>query len=649
MKFSLQTRLIGGFLTVILICGAIATVVGVRMVGSAIVKQAQDKVRLDLNSARAIYGQGMENIRSTVRHTADRFFIEQALLAGKPESVAAEFDGICRAEGLDFLSLIRPDGAVLVRRSGPPAAARARAVAPDVVRAALSRGAAVASTAIVPAESLLRESGDLVARARIPVLDTPRARPAAHTEETAGMMWIAAAPVRDGQGRVLAALCGGRLLNRDDALVDKIKNTVYQDQLYAGKPEGTATVFQGDLRIATNVRTEDGKRAIGTRVSREVAECVLDRGKPWLERAFVVNDWYITAYEPIRNLSGDIVGMLYVGMLERRFADLRRRALWTFVAIAAAGAVLAVAVSLMLTRSLIRPVHALIDASRAFAAGRMHERVRPHDSIGEIRELGTAFNSMAASIQDRDEQLRRRAQEEISKAERLAMIGRLAAGVAHELNNPLGGILLLSRLLLKKAPAEGVQKENLQRIARDAERCQNIVRGLLDFARRREPRAEPVDVGTLVEDSLALVENQAIFHNITIDRQLKPGLPPVLVDAGQIQQVFVNLIMNAAEAMNGQGTLNIRSERGREGFVHASFRDTGRGIPPEDVDRLFEPFFTTKEVGRGTGLGLSISHGLVEAHGGKITVESRLGEGTTFVVSLPADTRQNVGCRGSLS
>ena len=223
------------------------------------------------------------------------------------------------------------------------------------------------------------------------------------------------------------------------------------------------------------------------------------------------------------------------------------------------------------------------------------------------------------------------------KSERLAMIGGLAAGVAHEINNPLGGILLLSGLLLRESKAEGTERENLQRIANDAGRCQKIVEGLLDFARQRRPQIEPRDVNDVVNKALSLLENQAIFHDIDIVRGLRSDLPPVGVDEGQMIQVFMNIIINAAEAMDGEGTLTAATSRDDDtGRVNVAFTDTGEGIPEQNMKRLFEPFFTTKEVGKGTGLGLSISHGIVETHGGEIQVKSRVGEGTTFVVSLPA-------------
>ena len=222
------------------------------------------------------------------------------------------------------------------------------------------------------------------------------------------------------------------------------------------------------------------------------------------------------------------------------------------------------------------------------------------------------------------------------KSEKLAMIGRLSAGVAHEINNPLGGILLLSWLLLRKAPSEGTERENLEMIANDAERCQKIVQGLLDFARQREPKTEPSDINDVVGTALSLLENQALFHNVRIVKSLQSKLPTANVDESQMVQVFLNLIMNAAEAMQGKGTLTVATKHVPDtGRIEISFSDTGEGIPEDNLPRLFEPFFTTKEVGHGTGLGLSISHGIVGGHGGVVSVKSRLGEGTTFTVSLP--------------
>lgn len=635
MKLFLRTRLIASFLVVLLITGVITVVVAVWMIGGTIVKQAQDKVRLDLNSARGTYQEAINDVRDVVRHTAIRFFIRNALETGEVDAMAGELGRIRRRESLDVLALTDREGRVLLRAGNPHAKGDIQADNPILAKA-LSERQVVASSEIITREELLKEAADLVARAYIRYVPTPKAKPTDKTQETSGMMIKAAAPILDTSGRLLGALYGGKLLNKDYGLVDKIKGTVYQGEIYEGKETGTATIFQGDLRISTNVKTREGERAIGTRVSAEVNDRVLGEGRVWVERAFVVNDWYITAYEPIKNVSGETVGILYVGMLERMFTDMKRRALWTFLGISLGGIALSMATCYLLSRTLTRPVHDLALAAQRLAAGDLKQRVDPDYSTKEIEMLGGVFNLMAGSIQQRDEQLRRRAQEEIMKSERLAMIGQLAAGVAHEINNPLGGILLLSRLILRKGTAEGIDKENLERIAKEAERCQNIVQGLLEFARQREPKTESANINELVEKTTSLLENQALFHNIEIVKRFEQDLRPVCVDVSQMQQVFFNIIMNAVEAMDGEGTLTICThEAGEGGRVEVSFADTGCGIPQENLEHLFEPFFTTKEVGRGTGLGLSISHGIVERHGGSLSVQSCLGEGTTFTVALP--------------
>ncbi|MBN1308335.1 MAG: hypothetical protein JXA18_10490, partial [Chitinispirillaceae bacterium] len=212
----------------------------------------------------------------------------------------------------------------------------------------------------------------------------------------------------------------------------------------------------------------------------------------------------------------------------------------------------------------------------------------------------------------------------------------LAAGVAHEINNPLGSILLFSRLLLQKAPADEVMRGNLQRIEKETKRCQNIVQGLLEFSRQREPKMENVDVNDLLVKTLVLFENQAMFHNIRIEKEFEPRIPPVTIDPAQVQQVFVNIIINAADAMNGKGRLTVHTRFVEDNrMVEIAFSDTGCGIPAEQIDKIFEPFYTTKAVGYGTGLGLSISLGIIQRHGGTIRISSAVGTGTTFFIRLP--------------
>jgi len=225
---------------------------------------------------------------------------------------------------------------------------------------------------------------------------------------------------------------------------------------------------------------------------------------------------------------------------------------------------------------------------------------------------------------------------QLLQSEKMASLGKLAAGVAHEINNPLGGILIFSKMLLEELPPNDPRAGDLERICDEATRCKEIVKGLLEFARQTSYKMEPADLNRALVQGVSLLENQALFHNIRIVKDLDPHLPPIMANTGQLNQVFMNIILNAAEAMAGQGTLTVRTQMGPEKItVIVEFTDTGCGIKEEYLTRIFDPFFTTKEVGKGTGLGLAMSYGIIEKHRGRIWVKSREGEGATFTIELP--------------
>lgn len=225
---------------------------------------------------------------------------------------------------------------------------------------------------------------------------------------------------------------------------------------------------------------------------------------------------------------------------------------------------------------------------------------------------------------------------QLVSSEKMASLGKLAAGIAHEINNPLAGILIYSSLLMEEFPADDPKRADLEKIVQEASRCKEIVKSLLEFARQTEPKKEPTDINRAINDGLFFLVNQALFHNIEIVKNLDPNLPFVYGNAGQLKQVFMNIIVNAAEAMHGSGTLTITTSVAPDrNSILIEFTDTGEGIPEENLNRIFEPFFTTKDVGKGTGLGLATSYGIIEEHGGKINVKSKVGEGTTFTIELP--------------
>ncbi len=230
-------------------------------------------------------------------------------------------------------------------------------------------------------------------------------------------------------------------------------------------------------------------------------------------------------------------------------------------------------------------------------------------------------------------------QMQLLQAEKMASLGKLAAGVAHQINNPLGGIILYAGLMLEEYELKDEAREDLNRILRDAERCKDTVKELLEFARQTRYEMRPLDINKAIVRTLFLLENQTLFQNIKIERQLDEGIPPVNGDSQQLNHLFMNIILNAAQAMSGSGTLTVSTRRGANNKrAHIAIADTGPGIPPDVMPQIFDPFYTTKEEGEGTGIGLSLVYGIVENHGGSIKAVNREPNGACFFIELPLST-----------
>jgi signal transduction histidine kinase len=238
-------------------------------------------------------------------------------------------------------------------------------------------------------------------------------------------------------------------------------------------------------------------------------------------------------------------------------------------------------------------------------------------------------------------------QSQLLQAEKMASLGKLAAGVAHQLNNPLGGITLFTQLVLEDYDLPEKARDDLHRILKDAQRCRDTVKELLEFARQTRQEMQAHDLNKAINRTLFLLENQTLFHNIRIDKQLAPLLPPVHGDIQQLNHLLMNIILNAAEAMEGQGKLTVKTELCEDKKrLLIAISDTGPGIPDHIRPHIFEPFFTTKEPGKGTGLGLSMVYGIVENHGGKIHTLNPPGGGTTFIIELLTAESINGGKSG---
>ncbi|MCX5670964.1 MAG: cache domain-containing protein [Planctomycetota bacterium] len=637
---SLRARLILSMLSMLGIAGGVCAVIGANLLWRNLSQEAEDRVEQDLNAAAEFYQQRLAAMASTLRYTAlgERFL--EAVEARETTYIAPRLDALRQAAALDILDITDARGTVVYRSQHPGSSGDSLAQDP-LVASVLAGGDVTTATLLVPMAALGKEDPRLAERARVPVLATPMAAPTAATELTEGMMLCGAAPVRGAGGKLCGVLRSGILLNQNHDLVDQVQNTVFRNEQYGGKPLGTATIFQDDVRICTNVLQADKRsRATGTRASAEVRDRVLGQGLPWLGRAWVVNDWYLAAYAPIQDPDHKPIGMLYVGVQQRRFDDVALKTLLTFGVVTAVGLAAAGLVAWKLGDSISRPVRELARASETIARGDFCEMV-PVRSSDEISALARTFNAMAASLRQRDEQLKERTRQQLTRSERLAAVGRLAAGVAHEINNPLTGVLTFSHMVLRDAPAGSQQHEDIEAIIEATTRCRDIIRGLLNFSRQNEPQKRLSNLSDVLHDALNLTRNQALLHRVTLLEQLDPHLPALVIDPHQVQEVAVNIILNAIDAMPDGGALNIRShavEGGR--WVEFEMADTGHGIPAEILDRIFDPFFTTKPPGKGTGLGLAISYGIITEHGGDISVSSEVGRGTTVTVRLPVERKK---------
>jgi two-component system NtrC family sensor kinase len=327
-----------------------------------------------------------------------------------------------------------------------------------------------------------------------------------------------------------------------------------------------------------------------------------------------------------------------------------------FVLVLSAGVVVLATLLYLFGRAeVVAPVAALVEGTRRVARDDLDVEIRVR-SRGELGLLATSFNDMTRSVRhledslsammsglEREVELRtadlREAQEQLVRTEKLSSLGKLSASIAHEINNPLAGILTFAKLVsrtLAEGPPDDARRatlrKNLALIERETQRCSAIVRNLLDFARERPIEPRHIDVRAVIEEALSLVGHQFQTLGLAIERDLEP-VPEVLADFGQLRQAFVNIAMNACDAMGTAGRLRVET-RPRDGRVHVVFSDTGPGIPAERLSKIFDPFFTTKE--KGTGLGLSVVYGIVERHGGTVLVDSEVGKGTTFTIRLPA-------------
>ncbi|MFZ4858959.1 MAG: sensor histidine kinase [Desulfuromonadaceae bacterium] len=654
-RSSIRLKLTVGALLPLVVAILFCSLTGIYIINTRINVLAQEKVRTDLNTAREVYSNEIVHIRDVIRFSSGMQRTAKELTADNRKEISRLLSDMRSKEQLDILTMVDSRGMVLFRAGNPQAFGDLLHQDP-LVRKAL-QGEVTAGTQIFSAERLQREGNILARQAVIKVIPTERARPGTKQSESSGMVMVASAPVRNRNGDIVGALYGGVLLNRSTVVVDKIKKIVFEGVRFEDRDVGTATIFLDDTRISTNVQTVEGKRAIGTRLSAEVYNRVILNHEKWVDRAFVVNDWYFSAYEPVFDLGGTVIGSLYVGMLERPHTVLKKKVSLLFGGVLLAGSLFGLLVSGYIGNLLSRPIRELKGLVQRFSAGERDLRIET-STADEIGELAEEFNSMTTALKQREYaiiQLNRnleakvqertaeletknllllKTQEELVRAEKLAAVGELAAGVAHEINNPMAIIRGNAEVLLMDLESGNPSREEAEIIAQQVARVDRIVGNLLTFARQQRIALHPVAINQLLEEILRQIRHHVPLDGIEIRREFCSDAAEIEGDENQLRQVFTNLIVNAVQSMDHQGTLTVRTIiDSTVSICRTEIGDTGYGIPPERLKDIFTPFFTTRQT--GTGLGLSVSYGIVNNHGGRIDVLSNPGKGSLFTVSLP--------------
>ncbi len=606
-----KSKLIESFALIIIFIGIALSILGFYVIKNDVIKRAQQQVRKDLHTARSVYQDIIYSIENSF-----------SLLGGYKEILQ-------KKDKIDVDYLVFTENLADLKS--------------EIAISALKQRKGVGGTRIIHQEELAQMSTEINIRSQLKIKDTMNSTPTQreHLEEAMALEY--AKPVFNNKGGISGVIYGGKIINGSFDLVDKIRNLVFENKLYKGKSLGTVTIFQSDVRIATNVIDEKGMRAVGTRVSKEVYNAVVNNRKMWVNRAFVVTDWYLTAYEPIKNIKNEVIGILYVGTLEKPFRMRERQLFLSLLGIISGAGVLAGLLAVLLISAMNKPIQKLLKANLKLSKGDLHYRLKDDSSITELQLLHTAFNAMADKLHDRELSLRKSNEKlENTNKDYLDLVGF----VSHELKGILSSLVLniynLSKELL--GPMNESQKKTLSSVSRNLDYLNAIVVNFLNLSRiEKDEMALKKTKVYLKKDVIdAAVES---FSRLAQDREinLSNDVSEAIsldLDRDLMIIVFNNLISNALKYGVTGGQVQIKAEENKANELIIEVYNDGEPIAPMDVDKLFKKFSRLNYAGmakvKGTGIGLFITKRIIEQHAGSIRVEPRTG-GNAFIISLKAN------------
>jgi two-component system, NtrC family, sensor kinase len=633
---SIRTVLVVGMLLVAFIPTTLVSAIGVYSISTSVRKEAQSRVNQDLQIVVSAFDDQLALLAKSIETVAERVAPNRPNLAEILASIKHDLD-------LTVLNLCDSQGKIIAG-TYPSQDEKVPLGHDPVLRNAL-QGKTAWGTVILDPARLYFEGGPALQHAAAVFAGESDLDPTTRS----GLLWWIACPITDDKGRVVALLYGGRMLNFNYPLVDKLRETVFSEKDYRGKPRGTVTIFLNDVRVATNVLAHDGSRAIGTVVSDVVKRTVLQLAQNYTGDAWVVDAWYLSAYSPLRDPAGKTIGMIYVGLLEAPYGDLRVTLITRFLVPVFAVCVLAVLGALVIVNRITRPVKCLSQAALGLAAGNGQNEMVIPQSYSEIRDLAGAFAEMQTAIHKRDQQLRARNAELAETNEKLAQTNsnymKTLGFVTHELKSPLAAIQSIIGTVVGGYVGDVPEKvgEFLIRIQRNCEELQDMVKNYLDLSRAERgelvARKRALDLRCdvlepCVDQTATLFKSRDIMLSVDCPEAL-----PILGDPELLRIALTNYLTNAAKYGREGGTAKVTARR-EDGALIVGVWNEGAGFTAEEQPQLFGKFSRLANDNtrskRGSGLGLFLVKSILSLHAGRVWAESQPGTWAAFYMSFPS-------------